>query len=461
MGRIRPEAPGAGAGDGATIFACASASGTGAIAVLRLSGPGAGPALSSLAGLATPPPARRLVLAGLRDPATGEALDRGLVVWFPGPHSYTGEDMVEFHVHGGRAVVEGVLSALARCPGCRPAEAGEFTRRGFLNGRLDLTAVEGIADLVAAQTAAQRRQALGQAEGGLAALYDAWGAALLNAAAQFEAVIDFSDEADVPGAALAEGGRRAAAVAEEIKAHLAGATRGERLREGVTVAILGAPNVGKSSLLNRLAGRDAAIVSETAGTTRDVVEVQMELDGLPVTIADTAGLRAAQDDIEAEGVRRARARAAGADLTVLVWDATRPGTRAAVLAEARVERALVVRNKCDLGGPDEDEDESGGVAGDLAISATTGAGLEALMERLVAEARDLAGDGRETVPTRLRHRIALEACLAALERVETAALPELQAEEVRLALRALGRLTGRFDVEDVLDRIFAGFCIGK
>ncbi|MBT5414586.1 MAG: tRNA uridine-5-carboxymethylaminomethyl(34) synthesis GTPase MnmE [Rhodospirillaceae bacterium] len=455
--------------DGATIFARASGAGTAAVAIIRLSGPAAGAALLGLTGFEALPPARRLSLAPLRDPISGEHLDEALVAWFPGPQSYTGEDMAEFQVHGGRAVVEGVLAALARRPECRPAEAGEFTRRAFLNGRLDLTAVEGIADLVAAQTAAQRRQALRQAGGGLAALYEGWRAALVDAAAQFEAAIDFSDEADVPAAALAEGDRRIAGLAGEIRAHLAGAERGERLRDGIVVAILGAPNVGKSSLLNRLAGREAAIVAETAGTTRDVVEVQMELDGLPVTIADTAGLRDARDGVEAEGVRRAAARAVAADVRLAVWDASRPETRAVALgalekgaADGR-SVALVVRNKGDLaagpGGPPMAV--PGEPADEVTVSARSGAGMDALMTALMAAAARLAGDGRAAVPTRLRHRLALEACLTALDRVAEAGLPELQAEDVRLASQALGRLTGRVDVEEVLDRIFADFCIGK
>lgn len=426
------------------------------MAILRVSGPEAGTALISLSGFANPPPARRLSLARLRDPGTGEALDEALIAWFPAPHSYTGEDMAEFQVHGGLAVVNDVIGALGRLPGLRPAEAGEFTRRAFLNGRLDLTAVEGIADLIDAQTAAQRRQALRQASGGLARLYEGWRGALLDAAAQFEAAIDFSDEADVPAAALREGVRRTDEIARAIRAHLEGALRGERLREGLKVAILGAPNVGKSSLLNWLAKRDAAIVAETAGTTRDIVEIHMDLDGLPVTIADTAGLRDSDDAVEAEGVRRAMERAESADLRLLVWDAARPETRAvAVAAAGRAGLDVTVRNKSDLAAPDPAG--SGGVA----VSARTGAGMAALERRIADEALRLAGDGSESVPTRLRHRMALETCLAALERVEGAGMAELQAEELRLALQALGRLTGRVDVEEVLDRIFAGFCIGK
>lgn len=444
-----------GMGGGATIFALASGPGTGAVAIVRVSGTLAGAALISLCGVDSLPPARRLHLALLRDGITGEHLDQALIAWFPGPHSYSGEDMAEFQVHGGRAVVDSVLSALARLERCRPAEAGEFTRRAFLNGRLDLTAAEGVGDLIEAQTAGQRRQALNQASGGLAVLYEGWRSALLDAAVQFEAAIDFSDEADIPAAALDEGSRRVSALALEIRHHLEGARRGERLRDGLMVTILGAPNVGKSSLLNWLAGRDAAIVAETAGTTRDVVEVQMDLDGLPVTIADTAGLRAAGDAVEAEGVRRALARADSADIQLLVWDAARPETRAVALGVRGQGPALLVRNKCDLGeGPF-------GAEGDVSVSAQSGAGMADFVTQVTAEAAALVGDGRESVPTRLRHRMALETCLSALERVVGVGLPELQAEEVRLALHALGRLTGRIDVEEVLDRIFAGFCIGK
>lgn len=433
-----------------TIFALASGQGRAGVAVLRLSGPAAGAALTALAGTAPPP--RRAARVRLRDGA-GEPLDDGLALWFPAPASFTGEDVAELHVHGGRAVVGAVSEALVAL-GLRPAEPGEFSRRAYLNGKLDLTAAEAIADLVAAETAAQRRQALRQMEGGLARLYDGWRDRLMRALAHLEAAIDFPDE-DLPPEVEDGLWRAVAALRAEIAAHLAEAPRGERLRDGLHVAIVGAPNVGKSSLLNRLARRDAAIVSETAGTTRDVVEVHLDLGGYPVVVADTAGLREAAEAIEGEGIRRARARAGSADLTLAVFDAGRlpevdPHTLALV-----DERALVVLNKADLGGgriPGHDA---------ISVSAATGVGLDALEAAIAARAVTLLGEGTAPVPTRVRHRAALAECLDALERAPAAALVEMRAEDLRLAARALGRITGRVDVEDLLDVIFRDFCIGK
>lgn len=434
-----------------TIFALASGAGRGAIAVLRISGKDSGRLVSGLAGGL--PPARMASLRRLRDPATGEALDDALVLWFPGPRSYTGEDSAELHLHGGPAVVAAVGQALAAL-GARPAEPGEFTRRAFLNGRMDLTAAEGIADLIAAETEAQRRQALRQADGALARLYDDWAERLTRLLAHQEAAIEFADD-DLPtdlGDRVRAG---AAALRTEIEAHLADDGRGERLREGVLVAILGAPNVGKSSLLNALAGRDAAIVSARAGTTRDVVEVRLALAGVPVTLADTAGLREAADEIEEEGIRRARRRAAEADLVLAVFAADR-APDPVTLAWVR-PGALVLANKSDLAPP---PGEIGGVV-PLAISARTGAGLDDLRARLQAEAIRLAGAGDATVPTRPRHRAALTEASAWLRDAQEARLPELASEALRAALRAIGRLTGRVSVEEVLDVVFRDFCIGK
>jgi tRNA modification GTPase len=436
-----------------TVFALASGHGRAGIAVLRLSGPDAGAALAALSGRRLPEP-RRAVRVRLCA-ATGELLDDGLALWFPGPASFTGEDVVELHTHGGRAVVGAVSEALLAL-GLRPAEPGEFSRRAFENGKLDLTAAEAVADLVAAETAAQRRQALRQMESGLARLYDGWRDRLMRALAHLEAAIDFPDEELPPE--VEEGLWRAVATLRaEVAAHLAEAPRGERLREGLHLAIVGAPNVGKSSLLNRLARRDAAIVSATAGTTRDVVEVHLDLGGYPVVVADTAGLREAAEDIEGEGIRRARARAESADLTLAVFDAARlpeldPHTLALV-----GDRALVVLNKADLAAV------PGQVAGHpaIAVSAATGVGLDALEAAIAERAAALMGEGAAPVPTRIRHRAALAECLAALERAPDAGLVEMQAEDLRLAARALGRITGRVDVEDLLDVIFRDFCIGK
>jgi tRNA modification GTPase len=393
-------------------------------------------------------------------------------LWFPGPASFTGEDLGELHLHGGRAVVSAILEALAAQPGLRPAEAGEFTRRAFDNGKLDLSAVEGLADLIDAETEAQRRQALRQLQGGLARRCGDWAARLTRVLAHFEAAIDFVEEdlpAELGARALAEAG----AVAEEIAAALDDRHRGERLREGLSAVILGAPNAGKSSLLNAVAQRDVAIVSETAGTTRDVVEVHLDLGGFPVTLADTAGLREVeagsdpQSDIERAGMIRARERAAHADIKLLLVDL------AAVAADPRGldgvaalhdARSLVLLNKADCCTAEsiervrrqcQDWDP-------MAISAKTGAGLDRVLARLVELAGESFGGAEAGAAiTRQRHRRALEDCRASLVRAESAALPELVAEELRLALRALGRITGRVDVEDLLDIVFADFCIGK
>lgn len=449
-----------------TVFALSSARGRAGVAVIRLSGPGAGPALEALTAAAPPPP-RLARLTRLADPDSGEALDRGLVLWFPGPASVTGEDVAELHVHGGRAVIAGVLDALARIDGLRPAEPGEFTRRAFEHGKLDLTAAEGVADLIAAQTAAQRRQALRQMDGALGALYDRWRTTLVGGLAHLEADIDFPDE-DLPGGVADAVAPRVADVRADIARHLDDRHRGERLRDGLAVVILGPPNVGKSSLLNALSRSDAAIVSDIAGTTRDVIEVRMDLDGFAVRLIDTAGLREAGDVIEAEGVRRARQRAADADLRLVLADAAAwPDMPADTRALITKDTVLVI-NKIDqrpdlaVGAPDT------GALGLHPVSATTGAGLDALMAALTAEIADRFDVGAAPGLTRARHRAALTDCVAHLDRFLAATGggrgghdPVLAAEDIRLATRALGRITGRVDVEDVLDVVFADFCIGK
>lgn len=433
------------------IFALASGAGRAAVAVLRLSGSGVAEVVTALAGKLSAP--RMACLRRLRHPVSGEVLDRALVLWFPGPRSYTGEDSAELHLHGGPAVIAGVAEALVAA-GARPAEPGEFTRRAFLNGKLDLTAAEGIADLIAAETAAQRRQALRQAEGALAALYDGWAARLTRLLAQQEAFIEFEDE-DLPAGLDDAVGAAAAALRVEIEAHLADHGRGERLREGLLVAIVGAPNAGKSSLLNALVGREAAIVSARAGTTRDVVEARLDLGGVPVTLADTAGLREAADEIEAEGVRRARRRAEEADLILAVFAAdAAPDAETLALVQPGV---LVVANKTDLAPA---PGEIGGVAA-IGISARTGEGLSVLKEALSDMVVAQAGLTAEAPLTRPRHRAALQETVGWLAELPGAALPELRAEALRAALRALGRITGRVGVEAVLDRIFGEFCIGK
>ncbi|MEQ9609528.1 MAG: tRNA uridine-5-carboxymethylaminomethyl(34) synthesis GTPase MnmE [Kiloniellaceae bacterium] len=454
-----------------TIFAPSTAPGRAGVAVIRISGPDAGVALAALGGSRLPPP-RVATLRGIVDPADGRVIDRGLLLWFPAPASFTGEDVGELHLHGGRAVAAAVLDVLAKVPGLRPAEAGEFTRRAFDNGKLDLSAVEGLADLIDAETEAQRRQALRQMEGGLARLTGGWVARLTRVLAHTEAAIDFVEEelpADLQDLALTEVGE----ISAEIGRALEDGHRGERLREGLSVVILGAPNAGKSSLLNALARREAAIVSETAGTTRDVVEVHLDLGGYPVILADTAGLREiaehekGQAAVEREGIARARERAARADVQVLMADLTVVLKDDSQLDAVRAlfdHRSLLILNKadgCDTAAVTRLCEELQDCA-PVVISAKEGTGLDRVLVRLVERAEHSFGGAEEGAGiTRLRHRRALEACREALERARTAPLPELTAEELRLAVRALGRITGKVDVEDLLDIVFSEFCIGK
>lgn len=458
-----------------TVFAPASAAGRAALAVVRVSGPLASFALEALSG-APRPAARHACLRALRDPASGAPLDRALVLWFPAPASYTGEDVAEFHVHGGPAVLDGLLGALGAMAGVGPAAPGEFTERAFRNDKIDLTAAEAIADLIAAQTAAQRCQALAQLDGGLGRTVEAWRGGLIAAMAWLEAGIDFSDQ-PVPDDLSGEVNRKIGEIESEITQHLDDSRCGERLREGLQIAILGAPNVGKSSLLNRLAGREAAIVSEQAGTTRDVIEVMLDLGGYPVILADTAGLREAGDGpgdaVEREGVRRARSRAKAADLRIVMLDGSDPSaafddTLYIVGGEEQPTETIVVLNKIDLVNETTGAPEA--PAGTLRVSCRTGAGLDGLLERLEASCTALLAGREAPALTRQRHRQALEDCAAALARARQrlagsesapAPAPELVAEDLRLATRALGRITGRVDVEDILDVVFREFCIGK
>ncbi len=438
---------------GDTIYALSSGRGKAGVAVIRLSGPAAGAAFDALCGTARPPH-RMVTRVRLTDPDSGRVLDDALAVLFEAPASYTGEDVVEFQVHGGRAVIAAVLQALAAQPGLRMAEPGEFTKRAFLNEKMDLTAAEGVIDLVEAETEMQRRQALRQAEGALARLYDGWRATLVDLLARVEAEIEFPDE-DLNVTVTEAIRPQISPLHDEMSQHLADQHRGERLRDGVSVAIVGAPNAGKSSLLNALARRDAAIVSATEGTTRDVIEVHLDLGGYPVLVADTAGLRAAPEAVEAEGVRRALDRGAQADLVLNVVDATDPQPLPAALA-ARGADLVVVWNKTDLAPLPADAGTDA-----LAVSAETGTGLGGLLARLQAAVADRFEGAGEAVMTRERHREAVTACVACLERAMAAELPELAAEDLRLAARALGRVTGRVDVEELLDVVFREFCIGK
>lgn len=428
------------------------------IAVTRVSGPRALDALCHLGGFRGVPHARKLIRVRLRNPVTREDIDDALVVAFPAPDSFTGEDVCEFHTHGGRAVVAGLMDALSSEVGLRPAEPGEFSRRAFENGKMDLTAAEAIADLVAAETAAQQRQALRQLDGELGRLYDRWRQRLLGAMAHMEAAIDFSDE-DIPDD-LETGVKDAiAGVRAEIADHLDDGHRGQKLREGFQIAILGAPNVGKSSLLNRLSQREVAIVSETAGTTRDVIEVSLDLGGYPATLADTAGIRESIDAVEREGVRRARVQASTADLKMVVLDASTWPEIPESLSEMMDAETLLVVNKSDIQSPNQDLSPNGRPV--IEVSALTGSGLDSLVGELSRLAGECLGGSSSAPLTQVRHRQALEQCLACLERSEAADSVELKAEDLRLGSRALGRITGRVDVEDILDVIFREFCLGK
>jgi tRNA modification GTPase len=440
-----------------TIFAPATAQGRAAVAVIRISGPEAGRALHALAG--GRPRARQASARTLRDTA-GAPLDAALVLWFPGPESYTGEDVAELQLHGGPAVVAAVTHALLAL-GLRLAGPGEFTRRAFEAGRLDLDQAEGVADLVDAETEAQARQALAQLKGALGKRYETWRQRLAEALAYVEAAVDFPDE-EVPADVASRALPVVCGLANELAAALADAARGERVRDGYRVALIGAPNAGKSALFNALLRRDAAIVTPTAGTTRDVLEAGLVVEGYKVVLADMAGLRVAGDLIEAEGVRRARAWAADADLRIWVVDAAASNGCWREAADlARADDVLVLA-KSDLPAG-ADRAAVGGHRCAVEVSARTGAGVEGLAATLAARVTAALGGADFPAVTRERHAGLLREALVSLRRVDAAALeaPELAAEDLRLAARALERVTGRIGAEDVLDVVFSSFCIGK
>ena len=455
-----------------TIYALATPPGRSGVAVIRASGPHALAGLAALTGMAHS--ARALAYRTFRDPVSSsfasnvshetselrqdkrEVIDHGVAAIYIGPKSFTGEDVVEYQIHGGPAIIARMLGVLSQLDGHRMAEPGEFTRRAFENGKIDLTEAEAVADLIDAETDLQRKQALSQLEGGLSELYTAWMDRLKKSLAYVEADMEFPDE-DMPGGVT----RDVLPVLEEIKAdiaaHLDDNRRGERLRDGIHIAVIGAPNAGKSTLVNALAQRDVAIVSDMAGTTRDVIEVHLNLAGYPVIVADTAGLRPDQigteghDAIESEGIRRALERAESADLKILLYDG-----REALDSHTEAlidEKSIVVANKID------DMRDFDGKA--LAISALNGTGLETLTDQIVSKIEVLIGAREGLSLTRQRHRTALEECLKSLDHALAASMPELRGEDVRLAVRAIGRITGRVDVEDLLDVIFRDFCIGK
>ncbi|MBL70731.1 MAG: tRNA uridine-5-carboxymethylaminomethyl(34) synthesis GTPase MnmE [Rhodobiaceae bacterium] len=434
-----------------TIFALSTASARAALAVVRLSGPACDSALVAL-GVTRLPPPRMAGLRTLAAPQNGALLDEALVLRFQAPHSFTGEAMAELHLHGGLAIVESVLAALSALPGLRAAEAGEFTRRAVLNGKMDLTAAEAIADLIDAEGGAQQKQALAQLRGGLRRRAEGWREGLKTLLAHLEADLEFADE-DLPGGI----GQKALDGLPALQAELSGALSddtGMRLRDGLRVALVGPPNAGKSSILNMLAGRAAAIVSARAGTTRDAIEVAMLLEGVPLTLIDTAGLRAAGDDIEREGVRRALASAEEADIVIWV-DAPDVADDAAddMARDWRSAADMRLANKSDVARPDDD--------GALRLSAKTGDGAEALLAALGRLVLQKTGSGESAPVTRARHVAILREVLAHIEAAQQADALELAAEDLRLAQRALGRMTGTVDVEQLLDVVFADFCIGK
>ena len=436
-----------------TIFALSSGSPPAGVAVIRISGPGVRFALETIIG--NVPPARRAHLAYLRDEA-GQVLDHGLVLFFPGPQSFTGEDVAELQIHGGRASISAILAALSKLPGFRQAEPGEYTKRAFENGRMDLTAVEGLSDLIRAETEAQRRQAVGQAEGALRQLYEAWAMRITHARAMVEAELDFSDEEDIPGSVTDRIWPDMEELEAEISAHLSRARAGEIVRDGFRVALIGPPNAGKSSLLNALARRDAAIVSDIPGTTRDIVEVRLDIDGHLVLLQDTAGLREAQDEIEREGIRRSVAAAETADLVLDLCDVRKSSDKPQITMSSDV-RSIKIWTKTDL------QHDGNGPTDGLLVSSKSGDGIDRLMAEigkaiLVATARS-----GEILPTRERHIQYLQICRRELEAaVNGVSLPiEVRSEFLRTAAVALGRITGLVDVEDLLGVIFSEFCVGK
>ncbi len=429
-----------------TIYAIASGAAPAGIAIVRVSGPLALDSLRNLTDGEPLPQPRSATLFHVKHPKTNKHIDSAIALTFPQPNSYTGEDVVEYHVHGGKAIIDSLLNALSSQDRHRPAEAGEFTKRAVLNGRMDLTQAEAVHDLIMAETEAQRDQALAQHHGALARLYDGWRTELTRSLAYIEAYLDFPDEA-LPEDLLETVKPSIEDILSGLEAHLSDPNLGERLREGFRVVIAGAPNAGKSTLLNALTKREVAIVSSKAGTTRDILEVPLNLGGFPVLLTDTAGIHdQSDDDIEIEGIRRAKAKLQEADIRILLLDPTQA-------VSAQIEDAdITAWTKADI---------EKSPPGALPISAETGQGLPELINEIVAQLKTRTNKRQGLGPTRARHRRALEQALFHVKQSLNAQLPELLAEDIRLASRALGEITGRVHVEDLLDVIFRDFCIGK
>lgn len=436
-----------------TIYALSSGAGRAALSVIRISGGQTSVILTSLTGILPPP--RRLVLRTITDGTTGDVLDRAMIVWFPGPASFTGEDCAELHLHGSPAILSAVMQCLSALPAVRPAEAGEFTRRGFLHGKLDLVEVEGLGDLLQARTATQRRQAMRQMSGQASTVFESWREQLLLIRADIEAAVDFADEPGVAEAAAPGIDQRMLALLQEIQGEITRSQSSEVLRDGIRVVLAGHPNTGKSSLLNALARREAAIVSELPGTTRDAIEVSLDLDGMEVIVTDTAGLRAtAADVVEQEGMRRSRQHIAGADVAIWVWS---PDIEGSSVPDGSVKPDLVIQNKSDLrrGVPQ--------IESDLQISTRTQHGLQELVAALTQLIRIRYGNAESALFVSARQKLAGERSIRSLNDALALGpnLLELKAEHMRLAAEEIGRLTGRIDVEEWLGAIFRRFCIGK
>jgi tRNA modification GTPase len=440
-----------------TIIALSSGRLPAGVAVVRISGKQTRFVLETIVGKVTDP--RVATYATIRTPA-GTKIDSGLILFFPGPHSFTGEDCAEFQIHGGKAAVAAFLDTLTALPGIRHAEAGEFTRRAFLNGKLDLVETEALADLISAETEAQRRLAVLNADGAQSKLYADWRQRLIHARAMIEAELDFADESDVPGSVADAVWTDMRKLFGDIGDHIDGYHRAEIIRDGYDVVILGAPNAGKSSLLNALARRDAAIVSDEPGTTRDLVELSLDLNGIKVRLTDTAGIREGADRVEAIGIERAMRRAEAADLVLLLSDLSAAVGDPMVLVLPDV---IHIGTKSDLQSSMAAPGSDGLTAVRLTVSSVTGEGIAELLDLVGKKAADAVGAAGDVLPSRLRHVELLRETAGQLQSAlnEDDRGLELRADDLRLAADRLGRISGAVDVEDLLDVIFSQFCIGK